>query len=106
MIKTTRPKLELLNKEFIQKIIEEAYFILEKQGVFIENQEALDLLKEAGMKVDESSQRAFISSQLVQDSLSSSPSTISLYDRQGEKEFVVGGDYVHFNPECSCNHRL
>jgi trimethylamine--corrinoid protein Co-methyltransferase len=98
MIKTTKPKLELLNKEFIQKIIEEAYFILEKQGVFIENQEALDLLTEAGMKVDGSSQRAFISSQLVQDSLSSSPSTITLYDRRGEKEFIVGGDHVHFDP--------
>jgi len=41
MIKTIRPKLEFLSKEFIQKIIEEAYEILEKQGVFVENEEAL-----------------------------------------------------------------
>jgi trimethylamine corrinoid protein len=32
MIKTIRPKLELLSRRFIEKIIDEAYEILEKQG--------------------------------------------------------------------------
>jgi len=98
MIKTIRPKLELLSKDLIQKIIEEAYDILEKQGVFIENQEALKLLREAGMKVDESTQRVHITSQLVKDCLFSTPSTIKLYDRAGEKEFIAGEDHVHFDP--------
>ncbi len=57
MIKTHRPKLELLSNELIQKIIDEAYIILENQGVFIENEEALALFREAGMKVYTSSQR-------------------------------------------------
>lgn len=98
MIKTIRPKLELLSNDFIQKIIEEAYDILEKHGVFVENQEALELLKEAGMKVDESTQRVHITPQLVEDCLSSTPSNIKLYDRTGEKEFMVGEDHVHFDP--------
>ncbi|HDZ26298.1 MAG TPA: hypothetical protein ENH65_07265, partial [Candidatus Aminicenantes bacterium] len=59
MIKTVRPKLEFLSKEFIQKIIEEAHEILEKQGVFVENEEALKLFKEAGMRVDEQTQRVY-----------------------------------------------
>jgi len=98
MIKTIRPKLELLSKDLIQKIIEEAYDILEKQGVFVENQEALKLLREAEMKVDESTQRVHITSQLVKDCLSSTPSIIRLYDRAGEREFIVGEDHVHFDP--------
>ncbi len=98
MIKTIRPKLEFLSKELIQKIIDEAHDILEKQGVFVENKEALKLLKEAGMKVDESTQRVHITSRLVKDSLSSTPSIIKLYDRRGKKEFIVGEDHVHFNP--------
>lgn len=98
MIKTIRPKLEFLSKEFIQKIIEEAHEILEKQGVFVENEEALKLFKEAGMKVDEQTQRVYITQQLAEDSLSSSPSIIRLYDRTGEKEFIVGKDHVHFDP--------
>ena len=98
MIKTIRPKLELLSKDLIQKIIEEAYDILEKQGVFVENQEALKLLRKAEMKVDESTQRVHITSQLVKDCLSSTPSIIRLYDRAGEREFIVGEDHVHFDP--------
>ncbi len=98
MIKKIRPKLEFLSKEFVQKIIEEAYEILEKQGVFVENEEALKLFKEAGMRIDAQTQRVYISQQLVEDSLASSPSMIKLYDRKGEKEFIVGEDQVHFNP--------
>jgi len=98
MIKTIRPKLEFLSKEFIQKIIDEAYDILEKEGVFVENKEALRLLKEAGMKADEATQRVHITRALVEDSLSSTPSIIKLYDRTGDKEFIVGEDHVHFDP--------
>ena len=98
MIETIRPKLEFLSEELIRKILDEAYEILEKQGVFVENQEALTLLKEAGMKVDDSTQRVHITSKLIEDSLSSTPSIIKLYDRTGEKEFTVGENHVHFDP--------
>jgi trimethylamine--corrinoid protein Co-methyltransferase len=98
MIPTVRPKLEFLSKDLIQKIIDEALVILEKQGIFVENEEAIKLFKEAGMKVDDSTQRVFITPQIVEISLSSTPSVIKLYDRTAEKEFVVGEDEVHFNP--------
>jgi trimethylamine--corrinoid protein Co-methyltransferase len=98
MIQTIRPKLQLLSQDFIQKIIDEALVILEKQGIFVENQEALGLFKEAGMRVDETAQRVFITPQIIEDSLSSTPSVIKLYDRAGEKEYVVGEDEVHFDP--------
>ncbi len=98
MIKTIRPKLEFLSKAFIQKIVEEAFEILEKQGVFVENNQALKLLKDAGMKADETTQRVHLTSRLIEDCLSSTPSIVRLYDRAGEKEFIVGGDHVHFDP--------
>ncbi len=98
MLSTIRPKLELLSKELINKIIEEAYIILEKQGIFVENSEALGLFKEAGMKINTSNQRVFITPELIQDCLDSTPSLIKMYDRSGEKEFIVGGDEVHFDP--------
>ncbi len=98
MTEAIRPKLEFLNKAFIQKILDEAFEILEKQGVFVENNQAMKLLKDAGMKADETTQRVHFTSALVEDSLSSTPSTITLYDRTGDKEFIVGGDHVHFDP--------
>ena len=96
MIKARRPTLELLGNELIQKIIEEAYGILENQGVYIENQEALDQFREAGMQVDASRQRVRITAKLIEDSLSSTPSSLKMYDRAGEIEYVLGGDEVHF----------
>jgi trimethylamine--corrinoid protein Co-methyltransferase len=98
MIKTFRPKLELLSNELIQKIMDEAYSILENQGVFIENEEALDLFREAGMKVDTHSQRVHITPQLVENSLSATPPSLKIYDRDGETEYFLGGDEVHFDP--------
>ncbi|MGD9344487.1 MAG: trimethylamine methyltransferase family protein [Candidatus Aminicenantes bacterium] len=101
MIQTRRPKLELLGNELIKKILDEAYLILENQGVYIENDEALDLLREAGMKVDATSRRVRITAQLVEDCLSSTPSSLKMYDRTGEIEYYLGGDDVHFDPGSS-----
>jgi trimethylamine--corrinoid protein Co-methyltransferase len=98
MIPTLRPKFELLSKDLIIKIYEEALVILERQGMFVENKEALSLFKAAGMRVDESTQRVFLTQSLVEDSFSSTPSVIKLYDRTGEKEFTVGEDEIHFDP--------
>ncbi len=98
MIKPKRPKIELLSRPFIRKIVAEAEALLEKTGVFVENEVALRLLRDAGMKIDEPVRRVFIQPELIADSLSSAPAVIKLYDRPGEKEFIVGGDEVHFNP--------
>jgi trimethylamine--corrinoid protein Co-methyltransferase len=98
MIPAKRPKFELLSEEFIKQILEEALIVLEKTGIFVENKEALDLFSAAGTKIDPQTQRVFISRELVNSSLSSTPSVISLFDRTGEKEFVVGNDEVHFDP--------
>jgi len=98
MIKTIRPKLELLSRRFIEKIIDEAYEILDKQGIFVENKEALKLFSQAGMKVDKKTHRVYLKRRLVEKCLATAPAVIKLYDRTGEREYVVGGDEVHFDP--------
>ena len=98
MIRTTRPKVELLSRSFIEKIVDEAFLLLERHGVFVENAEARSLFKEAGMPVDETNLKVLINRKLIEDSLASTPLTVKLYDRAGRKEFVVGHDNVHFDP--------
>ena len=98
MIQTKRPKVELLSAEFIEKIVDEACLLLEKQGIFVENHEAMGLLAAAGMKVDRSTQRVHLTRRLVEAGLETTPSVIKLYDRSGLKEFVIGGDEIHFDP--------
>jgi len=95
---TVRPKMELLNAALIEKIIQEALILLEREGIFVENEEAQELFQAAGMKVDTSTQRVYLTPQLVHDSLATTPAVIKLYDRSGEKEFIVGEDDVHFDP--------
>jgi len=98
MIKTKKPKLKLLEKDFIKKIFDEALHLLHKHGVFVENRNALDLLKQNEAKIDKETQRVYISPKLVYDSLSSTPSKIRIFDRSCEKEFLIGEDEFHFNP--------
>jgi len=93
-----RPKIKLLSDNLIEKIIDEALTILEKIGVKVENKEGIKLLENSGARVDKSSQRVFMSRNLVEESLKLAPSEIKIFDRMGEKSFLIGGDNVHFDP--------
>lgn len=93
-----RPKIKLLSDSLVEKIVDEALTILKKIGVKIENKEALELLGDSEAKVDKNSQRVFIPENLVEKSLKLAPSEIKIFDRKGEKFFIIGGDNVHFAP--------
>jgi trimethylamine--corrinoid protein Co-methyltransferase len=95
---TVRPKIELLSPGFVQTLIGEGLTVLEKQGVFVENEEALRLLEGAGMKVDRASRRVHITRKLAERCLASTPSTATLFDRDAQRAYEVGGDSVHFDP--------
>ncbi len=101
MIPALRPKLELLSPALMDRILDEAFLILGRDGVFFENAEARALFREAGQRVDETAQRVRLSRDLVERSLETTPPSLTLYDRSGEKSFHVGGDEVHFDPGSS-----
>jgi trimethylamine--corrinoid protein Co-methyltransferase len=98
MIPPLRPSVKILSEALSKKIIDEAYQLLERTGVFVENKEALGLLGEAGAGIEESSRRVFIPLRIIEQALKSAPRTIALYDSTGEKQFLVGEDNIHFDP--------
>ncbi len=98
MTPALRPKVKLLSDELADKIIAEAFDLLKKIGLFVENQVAHDLLRQAGAKVDEASQRVYFPAKLVEACLKTAPSVVYLYDREGDRRYEIGGDNVHFNP--------
>jgi len=98
MIPALRPRVELLSREFVDKIVGEAFTILDREGVFVENGEARGLFREAGMPVDASSLRVRIAPRLVEDCLAAAPASFSVWDRSGARELSIGGDEVHFDP--------
>ncbi len=98
MIETRRPKLEFLSRELIEKIVDEALTLLERQGLFIENPEAFRLLAAAGARTDGATLRVRFDRGLVLDCLASTPPSVTLYDRGGGTAHFVGGDEIHFDP--------
>ncbi len=98
MIAAKRPKLELLSRELIEKIVDEGLELLERRGVFVENAEALRLLAAAGAAAEGDPPRVKIGRGLVMDGLASTPAEVVLYDRDGATAYRVGGDEIHFDP--------
>jgi len=91
-----RPTIKILDKEHKQKILEEAKMILETQGVFIENQEAIDLFNKHGL--DHKGSRYFIPPDLINKCLETVPSEITLFDREGNEHITLKDDNVNFDP--------
>lgn len=98
MIPTLRPSVKFLSDSLLKKIIEEGIELLDRVGVFVENDEAVDLLLLAGAKRDLAARRIHIPPEIVSKALESAPRTITMFDAAGEHSYHVGGDDIHFDP--------
>ena len=96
MLKTRRPKLDMLSESFIDQIVSEALDVLGKTGVLVENDEALQLLADAGCECK--GQTVSIKENLVEESLQTTPHSFKVYDRSGDLAMNLEGDAIHFNP--------
>ncbi|HEX9638007.1 MAG TPA: trimethylamine methyltransferase family protein [Acidobacteriota bacterium] len=92
------PRVKLLDRAMITRIIDEAFEILAKVGDMIENEEALELLGDHGAQVDLAAQRAHIPRDLVERALKSAPKQFKLWDLTGKQAVTVGGDHVLYDP--------
>lgn len=93
-----RPGIKMLSDEMIDRIIDEALDVLEKVGVFVESDEAVKLLTDAGARYDRESRRTFFHRELVETTMKTAPRCISLYDANGDPAMHLCGDNVHFDP--------
>jgi trimethylamine---corrinoid protein Co-methyltransferase len=79
--------------------------ILERTGVRLYEQEAIDLLKNAGADVTEGN-RVRIPAGMVEKAFSTVPKTVTLYDRNGHRAMQVGGYRCYFGTGSDCLHIL
>jgi trimethylamine--corrinoid protein Co-methyltransferase len=93
-----RPKLNILSDKLVDQIITEAHGLLMDPGVRVHNQEALELLAEAGAEVSLETQIARIPEHLARQALDSAPSEFYLYNLDGERVVHYGGDSIQFDP--------
>jgi trimethylamine--corrinoid protein Co-methyltransferase len=93
-----RPKLNLLSDDLLMKIIEEGFALLMNPGIQVHNDEALDLMAEAGAQVDMETKIAKIPEKIARQALATRPSEFYLYDLDGNQVVHYGGDSVQFDP--------
>jgi len=88
------PRLQILNNTEIQKIYFAALEVLERTGVAVKNEEACDLLKEAGAYVY--GETARIPSSLIEKTVNFAPQQIILYSQAGEPAMRLCGGNSYF----------
>jgi len=93
-----QPKFKFLSDEEILLIHTKALDVLERAGVYFDSAEALTILKNNGCQVDFNAKIAKFPPELVMDCLAKVPEAIQMYDRDGNKSVLIGGDYVYFDP--------
>ena len=84
------PQFRLLSDSQLEELHLATLQILEETGVAFECQQAIDLLGKAGADVS-NPDRVKIPSYMVEQALSTTPKTITLYTRDGKQAFILNG---------------
>jgi trimethylamine---corrinoid protein Co-methyltransferase len=96
--------LTTLSETQCQKIHEAALSILERTGVLFQCQEALQILRKGGARVD--GERVYISAPMVERALNTVPHQFTLYDQEGTATSLVGGRDCLFGTGSDCLNLL
>lgn len=91
-----RLKLEVLTRADMEKIHEESLRILSEKGLKYLDREGLEILAEAGAEVDFDAEMAKLPPDLVQDSLKKTPSSFTVYNRNGEPAMTMEGYNTYY----------
>ena len=86
----------LLSEDDLQAIHVASLRIMSTTGVKFYNEEALKVLKQGGCEVDFSEQLAKIPEYIVEDAITSAPSTVTLYSRDGKHDIPLESSRVAF----------
>ena len=93
-------RFEVLTKKERQAILEQAFRLLETNGVSIFSEEAKKYYTDNGCTVDGDTVK--IPTDLVKKCISSAPSMIEMYDREGNPSMHVGGRNTYVGPGPTC----
>ncbi len=90
------PKFNSLTEEQVQKIHNASIQLLENVGVEFELDEALEVFKAEGLKVEGT--RVYFTKEYVEAQVKKAPSQFTLHARNPEKNIVIGGENIVFMP--------
>jgi trimethylamine--corrinoid protein Co-methyltransferase len=94
--RTSGLSLNLFTNDELDDIHLATLEVLQKTGIFVENAEALDIFENHGAKVNRQSKMVQIPSHLVDESIRSAPSRVTLYGRNPKHDLVLDTTRIHF----------
>lgn len=98
LVPTFRPRIQMLSKEMIDRIVDEAFDVLETVGLQFEHPKALALLGEHGQRIDKATERAWLSRDFIEKAIQTAPKSFKIWNVTGDASIEVGGDNVTYDP--------
>lgn len=95
---TFRPRVQMIADALIDRIVDEAFEVLQTIGLQFENDRAVEIFAEHGQKVDRESQRVWLTRDFIEKGLKSAPRSFRVWNVTGNASIEVGGDNVTFDP--------
>ena len=96
-----RPTLNVLSKEQIENILNEAKRLMAEIGMEIRGEKLKQRLLDHGLKTDASGKRILFPADVVEKAIEDAPSAFTLFNRDGDAHAEIGGNKVHFVPGSS-----
>ncbi len=89
MIIRDLPPLDVMSPSEIEKIHDISLELLQKEGIEFHNEEAREIFKKNGAKVE--GKKVFIPAKLVEEQLKLAPSTFDMFARNPDRKVTIGG---------------
>ena len=96
-----RPSLNVLDRELIERILDEARRILSETGMEIRGEALRRRLLDHGLRTDGGGDRILFPADVVDKAVETAPSSFTLFDRDGKAHAEIGGWNVNFVPGSS-----
>ncbi len=96
-----RPTLNVLTDELITKVLDETKRIMAETGMDIRGKSMRQRLLDHGLKTDKTGKRILFPADVVEGAIESTPSSFTLFNRDGEAHAELGGNNVHYVPGSS-----
>jgi trimethylamine--corrinoid protein Co-methyltransferase len=96
-----RPTLNILTDDLIGEVLDEAKRIMAETGMEIRGETLRQQLLDHGLKTDKTSRRVLFPADVVDDAITSTPKSFTLYNRDGKAHAEIGGYNVHYVPGSS-----
>lgn len=85
-----------LKEPDLKRIIEEAFRLLERSGMHVYSEKARSYLSDAGAKIGDDGLTVHFPKSLVEDAISSTPSSITLCGRNDEHDVFLEDSRVYY----------